>query len=327
LVTEIPFVPAFNSLDLEYPRRFGPFGTIGTNAANTLVQEADIVLILGCRMNIRQIGYNFGELAKRAYKIMVDMDEDELHKSTFRPDLAIRSQVGPIMEHISRCLWGVMKPPQDWLEHCEAVSQIDQKTMPLHPDVEGFVNPYRFIQALNKRTNKGEIVVSSNGMASIASAQMLDVKEGMRYMVNSGAAAMGYGLPASIGAAFAAPRQRILCLEGDGSLQMNIQELQTVAHHNLPIKLFVFNNNGYNSIRNTADNYFDGRYFGTDSRNGISFPNLRKIAEAYGIPFHKITRNEYLESGLDMLDEGGPMICELMIDPNSKAMPKGIRYE
>jgi len=326
--THIPMVPSFNSLDLEFPRKFGPFGTIGTNAANTLVQEADLVLILGCRMNIRQIGYEFGKLAKNAYKIMVDIDEEELAKKTFVPDEKIHCGVAEFLDTVlQEGFLSVYTAPASWIAHCDEVARLDAAQMPIYPDRANFVNPYRVIQSLNRVLQPHDIIVSSNGMASIVASQMLKTTQGMRFLVNSGAGAMGYGLPMSIGACRAAGERRVVCLEGDGSLQMNIQELETLVYNNLPVKLIVFNNRGYNSIRNTAEAYFEGRVVGADPSSGVGFPDLRRIAKAYGIEFRRVFDNVGLKSSMQWLMCGNyPKILEAMTDPDSKPMPKGVQY-
>jgi acetolactate synthase-1/2/3 large subunit len=185
--------------------------------------------------------------------------------------------------------------------------------MVMNPD---FVSPYHFVDFLNEFTEEGEIVAVANGLPTAVLCQTLDIKKDVRILVNCGCGAMGWGLPAAIGAAFASAR-RIVCLEGDGSLQLNIQELQTLVHYKLPIKLFIGNNGGYNSIKNTQDNYFNGFYVGANPESGLTFPNLRKIAMAYDIPYTLAYRDEDLEYTIDRtLQKAGPAICELHMDPN-----------
>ena len=323
---EIPFVTTINSIDLDFPRSLGNFGTLGTTAANTAVREADTILILGARMDIQSVGYEFGKLGKQAYKMMVDIDAGELNKRTFTADFRVLGSVANFFDQFNP---EGIQVPTEWLQRCASLIMEDAMNMPLLPDVEDYVNPYRMVQELNRFLKSGEIIASTNGMISCITPQMLDTTPNMRYICNSGAGPMGYGLPLAIGAAFAAPEQRVICLEGDGSIQMNIQELQTVVGYNLPLKIIILNNGGYASIRNTQDNYFEGRYVGADQFSGVTFPDMEEIAGAYGIPYCKARTNGELRTAMNKLFNiiPGACICEIMGDPKAKIMPKGIKYE
>jgi acetolactate synthase-1/2/3 large subunit len=196
------------------------------------------------------------------------------------------------------------------------------------------IDPYAFCEEISNYLRANEVIVCANASAAVIPMQTLIVQDGQRIITNSGCAAMGYGLPAAIGACFAGAR-RVICFEGDGSLQMNIQELQTVAHHQLPIKIFVFNNGGYLSIRTTQNLYFEGRKIGESARSGVSFPDFVKVAEAYGIPATRITTLEEqhenptrrTDTQIDrILDEPGPFLCDVELYPDilmQKAPYKG----
>jgi acetolactate synthase-1/2/3 large subunit len=185
------------------------------------------------------------------------------------------------------------------------------------------VNPYCFMETLGKISPEGQITVCGDGTACVTSFQAMEIKKGQRLYTNSGCAAMGYDLPAAIGACFGSGKQKIICLAGDGSIQMNLQELQTIVHHQLPIKIFVLNNNGYLSIRQTQENFFGLPFVGCGPESGLSFPAMEKIAHAYGIPFVKIKQHSEMETIIAaVLKAEGPTICEVMITPDQPFAPK-----
>jgi acetolactate synthase-1/2/3 large subunit len=185
------------------------------------------------------------------------------------------------------------------------------------------VNPYVFCDMLSRRLNARDVTVSSNGASCVIPIQAMQIKRGQRHIVNSGCAAMGYGLPAAIGACFAIGQKRVICFEGDGSIQLNIQELETVHYHRLPLKIFVFNNGGYLSIRSTQNNFFDGRLVGESARSGVGFPDFVKVAKAYGIPACRITRHSQLEDTIEhVLDSDGPVLCDVLMDPDQFFSPR-----
>ena len=184
------------------------------------------------------------------------------------------------------------------------------------------VNPYVFCDVLSKKLNQNDIIVSSNGSACVIPIQTMQIKRGERHIVNSGSAAMGYGLPSAIGACFATGK-RIICLEGDGSIQMNIQELETVSYHRLPIKIFVFNNGAYLSMRFTQGMFFNGRLVGESANSGVGFPDIIKIAHAYGIEAYSINCNQELDKTIDrVLETDNPVLCNVNMDANQVFMPR-----
>jgi len=299
----IPAIPSFNARDLG-PFHYPAFGMLGCEFCNNIIDKSDLILILGCRMNIRQIGWEFGKMGHNATKIMVDIDPEELNKHTFKPDIKIEADVGDFLAILDSFL--TKEYTNQWAG--------DIRKESIMPN-SNYVSPVGLAKALNKFTEMEEIVVFANGLYPPIVSQELEIKKDMRLILNSGCGAMGYGLPAAIGAAFASGR-RIICLEGDGSIQLNIQELQTLVHHNLPIKVFIGNNGGYNSIKNTQDRYFDGFYVGADAQSGISFPNFGRLAKAYEIKYVRIRRDADLEGVIKrVLQVEGPIICELNLDP------------
>lgn len=323
----IPVISSFCGFDLiptGHPLFVGRIGTVGNRSGNFALQNADVLLSIGSRNNIRQISYNWGAYARTATKIVVDIDAAELKKPTVKPDVPIHADAGVFLHALKARLKDVQLPQwTSWLEWCRARKEKYPPVLPEHRSVTGLVNPYYFIEMLTQLMDEQAIAVAGNGTACVALFQAGTVKKGQRMFWNSGCASMGYDLPAAIGACHASGRQDVVCIAGDGSLQMNIQELQTVAHSRLPIKLFVLNNSGYISIRQTQDAFFEGRYVGCDSRSGVSFPDISKLAAAYGLPTARIDKHETMKEVIStVLHTKGPFICDVRLSPDYKFEPK-----
>jgi len=323
----IPVTTAFNAHDLVphgHPLLCGRPGTIGDRAGNFTVQNSDFLLVLACRLNIRQISYNWASFARNAYQVMVDLDAAELRKPTLRIDLPIQADVGRFM----RQLLALAEPSPEpahlrYLDWCRG--QVDRYpvVLPEYWAKPAPVNPYCFIEALFQQLEPSDITVCGNASACIVPFQAARLKAGQRLYSNSGSASMGYDLPAAVGASVGAPGRRVICLSGDGSLQMNVQELATVAHHHLPIKVFVLNNRGYHSIRQTQEAYFPDSPIGYQPDNGVGFPRAEGLALAYGLPFMRLETHGTLQEGLaQVLAQAGPVLCEVMLDPEQPFAPK-----
>lgn len=322
----IPVVTAWNAHDAlpdAHPLYCGRPGTVGTRGGNFVVQSCDLLLVLGCRLNIRQISYNFAAFAPDAFKIMVDIDQFELQKPTVRPDLPIWADLRDFLPLLAEEPYEMNPAHTAWLSWCRQVNQQFPATLDSYYQTASPVNPYVFMTELFRGLDEDEVIVTGNGSACVISFQAAEIKRGQRLFTNSGCAAMGYGFPAAIGAAFANKRKRVICLDGDGSFQMNIQELQTVVYHNLPLKIFYLNNNGYHSIRQTQTNLFAPPLMGVCDGNGISFPDMEKISAAYGIPYVKISAVDEIKDALQqVLDTDGAVLCEVMLDPAQNFEPK-----
>lgn len=311
--TQIPVVTTFNGMDIvpsDLPQFAGRIGTVGQRAGNFTLQNADVVLFLGTRNNIRQVSYNWENFAKNAKKIVVDIDPAELQKPTVKPDLPICADVRDVLPKLLKLL---KKPlgEKGWLEHC-------QKLRTHYPPLREFdicpqdkVHPYLFMNMLGKILPETANVVASNGTACVAFFQALQSKKDQRLLLNSGDASMGYGLPAALGMAAASGRE-VICLEGDGSIMMNLQELQTLKTTGLPVKVFVIKNGEYISIIQTQRNFFNGRLTGCNRQSGVEVPDFVKVAKAFGLPAVRIGRNKDLEKGIKkVLAMKGPVVCEL----------------
>jgi acetolactate synthase I/II/III large subunit len=323
----VPVVSSFCGFDLiptEHPLFMGRIGTIGNRSGNFVLQNADVLLSVGSRNNIRQVSYNWSAYARAAKKIIVDIDLAELNKPTIKPDEAIHADAGAFLHELQTQLdYAAMPSWNSWQEWCHARKVKYPPVLPAQRASNGLVNPYYFIETLTGLLEENALVVAGNGTACVALFQAGTVKKGQRMFWNSGCASMGYDLPAAIGACVAAGRKDVVCIAGDGSLQMNIQELQTVKQYNLPIKLFVLNNEGYLSIRQTQEAFFESRYVGCDSSCGVSFPDITSIASAYGLPVSVIETHDNIEDRVSaVLTAEGPVVCEVRLLPDCKFEPK-----
>ena len=328
-LTGVPVVTAWNSNDLiedDHPLYVGRPGTIGNRSGNFVVQSADLVIVLGSRLNIRLVSYNWSSFAKNAIKVGVDIDVKELNKPTcnfdhkFNQDLALfipaflnyLSNKNELPDFSNWVAWGkerLVKYPvclkEYWLK-------------------DNGVNPYCFIDQLSKYTIEGDNIICADGTACVTTFQAIKVKKNQRVFHNSGCASMGYELPATIGAYFTNPNQRrVICLAGDGSIMMNIQELQTISGLNIPAQIFILNNKGYHSIRQTQHSFFKDNIVGCGIDSGLTFPEFSKIATAFGLNYFSIKNHEELKSKLgNIMASEGRFICEIEIDLDQQFSPK-----
>lgn len=299
-------------------------GTIGTRAGNFVVQNSDTLLVIGSRLNIRQTSYNWQSFAHHACKIQVDIDPAEMAKPTVKPDMAVHCDARlflEVLEDLARARKWDAARHRDWLRWCRERLDRYPAVTPQQRTYHGAINPYHFMDTLFRCLDEGDVVVAANASACIISFQTASLKKGQRLFSNSGSASMGYDLPAAIGAAFARGGGRVICLAGDGSLQMNIQELQTVVHHGLNIKIFVLNNNGYLSIRTTQRNFF-GTFVGEGPLSGVSFPDPVAVARAYGITSLRLNEPDFEGRLRQVLASPGPVLCEVVVDPDQSFEPR-----
>jgi acetolactate synthase-1/2/3 large subunit len=307
------------------PHFCGRQGTIGTRAGNFTVQNADLLLVVGARLTVRQVGYNWQSFAPRAYKVLIDVDEAEFGRPMVRIDLPVKADAGRFLTELIEVLdeTGYQRERHaEWLGWCRRLVGLyppvraEQRTT--HPPI----NPYHFMERLFEHLAADDVVVCGNASATIVPFQVARIQRGQRLFSNSGSASMGYDLPAAVGAAAARPGRRVICLAGDGSLQMNIQELQTVRHHGFPVKLFVMDNGGYLSIRSTQQNFF-GATFGSGPADGVSFPDYSAVAAAYGIPALRLVDPDALDQTItEMLEADGPVVCHVVLDPEQGFEPR-----
>jgi acetolactate synthase-1/2/3 large subunit len=326
----IPVVTAWNSNDLiedENPLYVGRGGTIGNRSGNFVLQSADLIIVLGSRLNIRLVSYNWSSFAPNAYKVGVDIDKNELQKPTCRFDLKIHSSLEYFLSTFNKDIdvetnsfpdfsnwvnWGkerLLKYPVCLDEYWNNVDT---------------VNPYCFVHTLFENLKENDTVVCADGTACVVTFQGMKVKRGQRVFHNSGCASMGYELPAAIGAVSAyKTKDRVVCVAGDGSIMMNLQELQTISGNNLPIQIFILNNKGYHSIRQTQRSFFSDNIVGCGTDSGLTFPSFEKISKAFDFPYFEIKNHKDLESLLpEILILKGRFICEVHLDLNQHFSPK-----
>jgi len=320
----IPVIATFARCDIlkeDNPYYFGRYGTIGQRAANFIVQNSDLILSIGARLNIRAISYNWEYFARAAKIISVDIDENELNKHTLNIAIKIQADAKAFIQALSNTPLSTHYP--NWLIQCHRYKQRYPTLINSRKEVSAYVDSYCFFDTLSQLTSAEIIYILGNGTACVSAYQCLKVYGKQRMLMNSGTASMGYDLPAAIGACFANNKKDVICVTGDGSLQMNLQELQTIIHYQLPIKLFVLNNDGYISIRNTQTAIFAGHLVGADKTSGVSCPDTLKIAQAYGFKTFKIESQVNLIEDLQtILNHQGALVCEIMLNPAEKMEPK-----
>lgn len=325
----IPVVTAWDANDtvaFDNPCFAGMPGTVGTRGGNFCVQNCDVLLSLGCRLNIRMISYNKLAFAENAYKIIVDIDGEELKKPTIHPDMPIHAEVKDFIGALLRQPYERPAAHDKWLRWAQDSNARYPAVRPEYhreaDNTEVNVNPYVFIDMLFARLTAEDIIACGNGSACVVTFQAGKIKQGQRMFTNSGCAAMGYGLPAALGAAVAAPGKRVVCVDGDGSFMMNLQELQTIAHHKLSVKLMLMNNNGYHSIRQTQNNLFKPPLVGVSAESGVSFPNFAKLADAFGVPYYRVQKETDTAALEAALSAEGPVFCEVIVDETQNFEPK-----
>jgi acetolactate synthase-1/2/3 large subunit len=301
-------------------------GTVGDRAGNFTVQNSDLLIVLGSRLNVRQVSYNHKNFASRAYKINVDIDQTELNKPTLHTDYKIVADLKKFIPKFLGRLSNYVTPNDhiDYLNWCKERVNRYPVVLPEYHHKENQLNPYLFVDELLKNLAEDDCIITGNGSACVISFQTAKIKSGQRLFTNSGNASMGYDLPASIGACLARNKQRVICLAGDGSLMMNIQELQTVLGYKLPIKIIVLNNNGYLSIKQTQQNYFPDNVFGTCPSDGVTLPNFVKLAHAFGLKSYKVENIDQWRSNTIQyaIINNDPVLIEVMLDPEQNFSPK-----
>lgn len=323
----IPVVTGWNAHDViwnDHPLYCGRPGTIGDRPGNLVVQNADCLLVLGSRLNIRQVSYNWTSFAREAYKIWVDIDPVELQKPTVTPDMPVVADLKDLLPALNAHVYpGATPAHREWLVWSRARAPKFPIVLPEYHHNQ-LCHPYVAMEALFEQLGGDDIVVTGNGSACVVSFQTANLRQGQRLWTNSGCATMGYDLPAAIGVCTATRNaQRVICIAGDGSIMMNLQEMQTIAGYGMPVKVFLLNNNGYVSIFQTHRNFFNGVEVGGGPKSNVTFPDFGKIAAAFGFGYSRIGRHEDLASGVAAaLASDGPMMCEILIDENVAFAPK-----
>lgn len=326
---QIPVVSTWSGIDIlpyDHPLYIGQFGVYGNRAANFAVQNADLILSLGSRLDTRQTGGSPKTFAREAVKIVVDIDESELHKNWVVADIPINADVKDFLTELnSVVVTGTVLSPDftDWRSLCQKWKKQYPAVLPNYYEQKGSVNSYVFIDALSKMLPSNSIIIPDQGGNLTWTIQGFKVKTGHRLFSAFGNSPMGYAMPAAIGAAFADPTANVICIDGDGGFQLNIQDLQTIKNYKLPIKIFILNNNSYGIIKQFQEVYFESRYEATVKETGYTAPDFIKVAQAYGIATETIRdHSEIAQKLTKVVESKEPVLCDVRLDESQKLIPK-----
>jgi acetolactate synthase I/II/III large subunit len=318
--TQIPTTLSWSGIDLlptNHLSNYGRFGLYGQRAANFIAQNADLIVVLGSRLALPQVGYDFSQFARGAKIVVVDIDELELNK--YERTIKYNHDVSLVLDKLLENITKIKPNISEWKSKCDYY----RNEYPIINDDyknDKYVNSYSFVNALTQQLSDDEIIVTDMGTGLLSGHQSGHLKENQTMFTSQGLGEMGVGLPYAIGAAFAEPNKQITCLNCDGGIMMNLQELQTIVQHNLPVKIFVFNNDGYLMIKHTQKLFFQGRYNAVDKNTGIVLPEFERIAYGFKIPYARIDKIEDLDT--INLDYKGPVIIEVFMDPEQNFIPK-----
>lgn len=322
----IPVVTTWDGIDAipsSHPLYTGRGGNMGDRAGNFAVQNSDLVFSIGNRLSIRQVGFSYKTWAREAYVIANDIDPEELKKPTIHVEMPVVGDAKELLELLSENLPEKLPEKTEWVERCRNWRERYPVVENRHREQKGLCNVYAVIEKISQKLPEGTLTVVGNGSACVVGSQAYEIKKGGRFIVNSAVASMGYDLPAAIGA-FEALGGEVILITGEGSIQMNIQELQTIASHGMNIKIFLINNGGYHSIRQTQRNFFREGLVGVgyDSFD-LSFPDMEKLSGAYGIAYDSVKEREELDEKVESFLKGvSPAILEIFVDSEQNFEPK-----
>lgn len=332
---ELLGAPAFvswNGVDLleeDHPLYYGRPNIVGHRSANLILQNADFVLSIGTRLSLLNTGYNFEGYLKNAYHVMVDIDENEMNKKSLHPQMKIVSDAGKFIDAILDHKDMISGPDLSaWIDHCRQMKAKYPVEIPEQQPREGFVSIYKLFDAISDEMTSDDIYqFTSSGTSVDIGMKVLRLKKGQRAFLNKSMAAMGYDVPASVGSCIGSGGRRVICVTGDGSVAMNMQELEVIKRLNLPVKIFVADNSGYSMIWHSQSGNFKGHLTGCTLDSGLSLPDMKKIAEAFGICGMEITDEaQLIKTVKEALDYEGPVICRVKTDIMQKVLPKQSNY-
>lgn len=323
----IPVQTTWKSIDImwdKHPLYAGHPGGLGDRGANYIIQECDLLLAIGARLDNSITAFNEAKFAPNATKVVVDIDRHELDKFTMTIDVPIQADCSEFLRELDAEILDNKNKYSDWIAYCKKLRETYPVILPEYALQKRYVNGYYFTKQLSDALTSEDIIVpESAGVTAEVTIQAFENKKGQKMKHAAGLGSMGFGLPYSIGACLANQKRRTILINGDGAFQLNIQELVTVQALNLPVKIFIWNNNGYASIRAMQRNNFDGRYVASEKNSGLVLPDISKVAEAYGIKTYCISSNaEVKEKIAAVLAEDGPVLCEVMVSPDEVVSPK-----
>lgn len=322
---QIPVLTSMSAHDLipsDSPLFIGRPGVFGDRAGNFAIQNADLLISIGARHHLWNIGYTYTAFARGAKKVVIDIDVEELKKKTVIPDLAINADAKVFIEEMHKQVSPVSKP-NEWIECCQKWKGKYPVVLSEYKNEKDYVNSYYFTKVLADTLEEGDIIMTGVGTSFTCTLQSFKIKKGQRLYSSIGCASMGYDLPSAIGAWFATGKKRIILITGEGSIMLNIQELQTISHYKIPIKIFLLNNNGYLAIKNTQNSFFSGNLAAVGPTSGVSFPSFAKVADTFGLSYVKLENNNEIEEKIfETLNCEGPVICDINMSPTQPLFPK-----
>ncbi|HLG24993.1 MAG TPA: thiamine pyrophosphate-binding protein [Candidatus Nanoarchaeia archaeon] len=326
---KIPVLTTWNGADLvdnENEFYIGRPGLFGQRGANFSVQNSDLIIAVGNRLSIPQTGFNFSAFGRGSKKVFVDIDKSELNDKPFKADTAINSDAKEFLSEMNLQLSSLKDKNEnnykEWVQTCKKWVLKYPVVLPAYLKEKKVVSSYVFIDKLSDSLSKDDVIVTDMGTSFTTTFQTFKVKKGQKFFTSSGLASMGFGLPGAIGACFANDKKRTICIAGEGSFMFNIQELQTVVHHSLPIKIFLFNNNSYLSIKAMQDANFGGFHVGSDRESGLTFPDMVSVAKSFKIKTERINNHSELHKILEVIESDGPVFCEVVLGNNEILSPR-----
>lgn len=327
-----PVVTSWNGVDLiedEHPLFYGRPGSVGHRHANFIQQNADLVLTVGSRLNLLSTGYNYADFLGNAKHVMVDIDEKEMHKKSVHPYLELPCDAGYFLRKMlerKEALYTSQK--KEWLSYCNEMRKRYPVMIPEAEPREGYVSTYRLVEEISRQMTGRDIYqFTSSGTSVDIAMKVFQIKRGQRAFLTKGLAAMGFDVPACVGSCIASGGRRTVCVTGDGSVMMNIQELEVIKRRNLPVKLFITDNGGYSMIYGSQNGNFQGRLTGCTKESGLTLPNVGKLAEAFGIKSLYLDSEEDLEAKVrEVLEYEGPAVCRVKADIGQKILPRQANY-
>jgi acetolactate synthase-1/2/3 large subunit len=313
----------------DHPCNQGVIGTAGQRRANVALQSADLLVSLGSGLCLAKTGFNVAGFAARARKVFIDIDPGQLQHQVIRPDLAVQADLGEFLDALGESLGSTpLAPDPRWADACADWRARYPPVEPEHRAPGPAVNTYVFMEALSERLGPDDVVIAGNGMDVVSYYEAFRVRPGQRGIYSGNWGAMGWDLPQAVGAAVAAAGRRVVLVTGDGSLQLNVQELLTLGQHRLPVCVFLFNNQGYASIRATQKAFFEGRFVGADRGSGVANPDFASLAAAYRLGYARIDGPARLGEDLDRILAGPlPVLCEVRVAPDQAVSPKASAYK
>jgi len=323
--TKIPVMSgphsAVDTINTDYEYYAGRFGLLGQYTSNHIIQESDLIICLGSRLNPKMIGYDAKKFAPKAKKIIIDVDKNEINKLKFKK-IGWNIDLNQFFDYVNPKI--VAPKILNWHDEIKTKRAKEKLVLDKHENLKTHVSTYVFSKKLENTLNEESIIVTSDGTAHVIPLKTINLKNKQRLFSNEGTAPMGYGLPAAIGAYYGS-KKPIICIEGDGSIMMNLQELETVKYNKIPLKLFIINNQGYLSIKLTQNSFFKGHYVASEFSSGVSIPSFKDIAKVFGFKYVAIQSNEEIDSSLSVIfNESNPTIIEVFTDPNEQHEPKVI---